>query len=160
MSAQFPQYKKLSTCFFADAQLCCTHFCGFAIEFSTFCPVCTVNTAVFNIFKGSYFATVPSLQNLCLSVRVSRPSGSFPSQVMSGCGSQQPLRSVCVSLAAAPTTTPCFRHWRRSLLLQGFHTPPYCLRQQGPTRRTLALGNSPPSGPFSCIFLFTKTAPA
>ena len=26
VSAQFPQYKKLSTCFFTDAQLCCTYF--------------------------------------------------------------------------------------------------------------------------------------
>ena len=34
-----------------------------------------------------------------------------------GCGTQHPLRSACVVLAAAPTTTPCFRHWRRSSLL-------------------------------------------
>ena len=34
-----------------------------------------------------------------------------------GCGSQHPRRFACVLLAAAPTTTPCFRHWRRSSLL-------------------------------------------
>ena len=34
-----------------------------------------------------------------------------------GCGSQRPLRArscTCVLLAAAPTTPPCFRRWRRS----------------------------------------------
>ena len=30
-----------------------------AFEFSTFCPICTVNAAVFNILKGHYFATAP-----------------------------------------------------------------------------------------------------
>ena len=34
-----------------------------------------------------------------------------------GCGTQHPQRSACVLLAAAPTATPCFRHWRRSSLL-------------------------------------------
>ena len=37
-----------------------------------------------------------------------------------GCGTQRPLRAkfcTCVLLAAAPTTPPCFRHWRRSSLL-------------------------------------------
>ena len=37
-----------------------------------------------------------------------------------GCGSQRPLRArscTCVLLAAAPTTPPCFRHWRPSSLL-------------------------------------------
>ena len=50
--------RKAEHLLFTDAQLCCTHFCGFAFEFSTFCPVCTVNAAVFNILKGCYFATV------------------------------------------------------------------------------------------------------
>ena len=34
-----------------------------------------------------------------------------------GCGTQHPLRALggtCVLLAAAPTTPPCFRRWRRS----------------------------------------------
>ena len=38
-----------------------------------------------------------------------------------GCGTQHPLRALggtCVLLAAAPTTPPCFRRWRRSSLLQ------------------------------------------
>ena len=34
-----------------------------------------------------------------------------------GCGTQHPQRFACVLLAAAPTATPCFRHWRRSSLL-------------------------------------------
>ena len=52
---------------------------------------------------------VPSL-NLSVSLRSTRP----------GCGSQHPLRALIstrVLLAAAPTMTPCFRHWRRSSLL-------------------------------------------
>ena len=34
-----------------------------------------------------------------------------------GCGTQHPQRFACALLAAAPTATPCFRHWRRSSLL-------------------------------------------
>ena len=37
-----------------------------------------------------------------------------------GCGTQHPLRALGgtrVLLAAAPTTAPCFRRWRRSQLL-------------------------------------------
>ena len=36
---------------------------------------------------------------------------------LTGCGTQHPhcaLGGTCVLLAAAPTTPPCFRHWRRS----------------------------------------------
>ena len=39
-----------------------------------------------------------------------------------GCGTQHPLRALGgtrVLLAAAPTTPPCFRHWRRSSSLLG-----------------------------------------
>ena len=42
----------------------------------------------------------------------------------SGCGTQHPHRALggtCVLLAAAPTTPPCFRHWRRSSLLHFAH---------------------------------------
>ena len=38
-----------------------------------------------------------------------------------GCGTQHPHRALGgtrVLLAAAPTTAPCFRHWRRSQLLR------------------------------------------
>ena len=45
--------------------------------------------------------------NLSVSLCSTRP----------GCGSQHPQRFACVLLTAAPTTTPCFRHWRRSSLL-------------------------------------------
>ena len=34
-----------------------------------------------------------------------------------GCGSQRSFHFVHALLAAAPTTPPCFRHWRRSSLL-------------------------------------------
>ena len=45
-----------------------------------------------------------------------------------GCGTQHPLRALVgtrVLLAAAPTTPPCFRRWRRSssLLLRGGWSP-------------------------------------
>ena len=45
--------------------------------------------------------------NLSVSLRSTRP----------GCGTQHPLRIARVLLAAAPATTPCFRHWRWSSLL-------------------------------------------
>ena len=44
---------------------------------------------------------------------LSRASSPF----LTGCGTQHPHRALggtCVLLAAAPTTPPCFRHWRRS----------------------------------------------
>ena len=43
---------------------------------------------------------------------------------LSGCGTQHPHRALggtCVLLAAAPTTPPCFRHWRRSSSLHSSH---------------------------------------
>ena len=43
---------------------------------------------------------------------------------LSGCGTQHPLRALggtCVLLAAAPTTPPCFRRWRRSSSLHFGH---------------------------------------
>ena len=43
---------------------------------------------------------------------------------LSGCGSQHPPRALsgtCVLLAAAPTTPPCFRRWRRSSSLHSGH---------------------------------------
>ena len=50
---------------------------------------------------------------------------------LSGCGTQHPHRALGgtrVLLAAAPTTPPCFRHWRRSLLLHfGHNQRKYCL---------------------------------
>ena len=46
-----------------------------------------------------------------------RKTSQSASQTRPGCGTQHPLRFACVLLAAAPTTTPCFRHWRRSSLL-------------------------------------------
>ena len=61
------------------------------------------------LLKNLFGTEVPSL-NLSVSLRSTRP----------GCGSQHPLRALIstrVLLAAAPTMTPCFRHWRRSSLL-------------------------------------------
>ena len=48
-------------------------------------------------------------------LRTTSQSGLRPPRP--GCGTQHPQRFACVLLAAAPTTTPCFRHWRRSSLL-------------------------------------------
>ena len=44
--------------------------------------------------------------------------------LLTGCGPQHPHRALggtCVLLAAAPTTPPCFRHWRRSSSLHSSH---------------------------------------
>ena len=43
---------------------------------------------------------------------------------LSGCGTQHPHRALGgtrILLAAAPTTPPCFRHWRRSSSLRSGH---------------------------------------
>mgnify|MGYP000019504934 CR=1 FL=1 len=45
------------------------------------------------------------------------PTSQSASQTRPGCGTQHPQRFACALLAAAPTATPCFRHWRRSSLL-------------------------------------------
>ncbi len=60
-----------------------------------------------------------------------RESGSgaleaFSSDASTGCGTQRvrrPLDGPCILLAAAPTATPCFRHWRQSLQLQSIPSP-------------------------------------
>ena len=52
--------------------------------------------------------------------------GAFSSDTETGCGSQRlrrPSRGSCTLLAAAPTATPCFRRWRRSLPLQAIPSP-------------------------------------
>ena len=43
--------------------------------------------------------------------------------MQSGCGTQHPHADACGLLAAAPTTAPCIRHWRRSLSLQAIPLP-------------------------------------
>ena len=52
---------------------------------------------------------------------------------------------ACVLLAAAPTATPCFRRWRRSLPLQD-SSPAPTLARRGPTPRTFA-GETPSPQP-------------
>ena len=52
--------------------------------------------------------------------------GSFSSDTSTGCGTQRMLRALSstrILLAAVPTATSCFRHWRRSLLLQAIPSP-------------------------------------
>ena len=52
--------------------------------------------------------------------------GAFSLDTSSGCGTQRMLRALSntrILLAAAPTATSCFRHWRRSLLLQAIPSP-------------------------------------
>lgn len=67
--------------------------------------------------------------------------GAFSSDTETGCGSQRlrrPSRGSCTPLAAAPTATPCFRRWRRSLPLQGIPSPALL---------PSATGSHPPDGP-------------
>ncbi len=67
-------------------------------------------SAAFSSFPRRWLFLFGYGLNLSVSLRRQRP----------GCGSQRPLRAkFCtrVLLAAAPTTPPCFRHWRRSSLL-------------------------------------------
>ena len=57
-------------------------------------------------------------------LRLTRAAGTFSSDTNTGCGTQHPHRALggtCVLLAAAPTTPPCFRHWRRSSSLHSSH---------------------------------------
>ena len=49
--------------------------------------------------------------------------GELSTQMQSGCGTQYPRADACGLLAAAPTTAPCIRHWRRSLSLQAIPLP-------------------------------------
>ena len=57
-------------------------------------------------------------------IRVAAPSSCFA--------------SACISLAAAPTTAPYFRHWRRSLLLQTIPSPgPIAYGNRAPPQRTV-----------------------
>ena len=52
---------------------------------------------------------------------------------LTGCGTQHPHRALggtCVLLAAAPTTSPCFRRWRRSSLLLGIFSGKIILIKQ------------------------------
>ena len=54
------------------------------------------------------------LQSLCAKAR---RDDLECAPLLTGCGTQHPLRALggtCVLLAAAPTTPPCFRRWRRS----------------------------------------------
>ena len=60
------------------------------------------------------------LQSLCAKAR----RDDLEWLPLSGCGSQHPLRALGgtrVLLAAAPTTPPCFRRWRRSSSLHSSH---------------------------------------
>ena len=55
--------------------------------------------------------------NLQMGCRLDRQNDLEWLPLLPGCGTQHPLRALggtCVLLAAAPTTPPCFRRWRRS----------------------------------------------
>ena len=59
--------------------------------------------------------TGAALAFLCFDFFFRIVKGEQP--LTTGCGTQHPLRALGgtrVLLAAAPTTPPCFRHWRRS----------------------------------------------
>ena len=64
------------------------------------------------------------------------------------------LGGTCVLLAAAPTATPCFRRWRRSLLLQAIPSPALLpCGQQGPTPADGPQRNCQPFCGFRFYFL-------
>ena len=70
--------------------------------------------------------TGAALAFLCFDFCFRIVKGEQP--LATGCGTQHPLRALGgtrVLLAAAPTTPPCFRRWRRSssLLLRGGWSP-------------------------------------
>ena len=63
--------------------------------------------------------TGAALAFLCFDFFFRIVKGEQP--LATGCGTQHPLRALGgtrVLLAAAPTTAPCFRRWRRSQLLR------------------------------------------
>ena len=63
--------------------------------------------------------TGAALAFLCFDFCFRFVKGEQP--LATGCGTQHPLRALGgtrVLLAAAPTTAPCFRRWRRSQLLR------------------------------------------
>ena len=60
--------------------------------------------------------------SLLMSKENQKTTSDFDALDPTGCGTQRPLRALGgtrVLLTAAPTAPPCFRHWRRSSLLQG-----------------------------------------
>ena len=75
------------------------------------------------------------------AIVVSRPAGSFLREQRRVAAPSIRFAIACVLLAAAPTATPCFRRWRRSLPLQG-SSPAPTLARRGPTPRTFA-GETP-----------------
>ena len=75
------------------------------------------------------------------AIVVSRPAGSFLREQRRVAAPSSRFAIACVLLAAAPTATPCFRRWRRSLPLQG-SSPAPTLARRGPTPRTFA-GETP-----------------
>ena len=72
-------------------------------------------------------------------------AGSFLREQQRVAAPSSRVAFACVSLAAAPTATPCFRHWRRSLQLQNPRFRP-CAYARGPTSRTFA-GETPSPQP-------------
>ena len=89
--------------------------------------------------------------NLSVCLRSTRP----------GCGTQHPQHFVCVLLAAAPTATPCFRHWRRSSLLplpRGASGEEIRLYEM--PRPPLVRGGGTPSGVTERLFLNYAKTPA
>ena len=59
-------------------------------------------------------------------------AGSFLREQQRVAAPSSRVAFACVSLAAAPTATPCFRHWRRSLQLQNPRFRPIEQSSPGP----------------------------
>ena len=78
----------------------------------------------------------------CRDSSAGRRGGSFLLRYGDRVAAPSVCRAVaCILLAAAPTATPCFRRWRRSLPLQD-SSPASTLARRGPTPRTFA-GETP-----------------
>ena len=89
------------------------------------------------------------------AIVVSRPAGSFLREQRRVAAPSSRFAIACVLLAAAPTATPCFRRWRRSLPLAGLQLPAHAARRAPPPGHSLeklpaVLPGSAPDTPARC----------
>ena len=86
-----------------------------------------ISTALFEQHADEIFDEAENrlhVQKAVLAVLLAGKSNDLECPPLSGCGTQHPLRALGgtrVLLAAAPTTPPCFRRWRRSSSLHFGH---------------------------------------
>ncbi len=86
-----------------------------------------ISTALFEQHADEIFDEAENrlhVQKAVLAVLLAGKENAFECPPLSGCGTQHPHRALGgtrVLLAAAPTTPPCFRRWRRSSSLHFGH---------------------------------------